>query len=91
MDLKKTYMNAITSLSSNAVKIPIQFDTDREGIAHSLNSLAMNDSSKAKVVRIADTLSLERLQISESFSNRGELQVLQGPADMSFDKAGNLV
>src|SRR4051812_9398290 len=91
MDLKKTYMNAITSLSSNAVKIPIQFETDREGIAHSLNSLAMNDTSKAKVVRIADTLSLERLQISESLTNRGDLDLLGGPSEMSFDHTGNLV
>jgi hypothetical protein len=91
MDSKKTYVNAITSLSSNAVKIPIHFETDRDAIAHSLNSLALPSGVEAKVMRIADTLSLERLQISESFADRAHLEVVDGPGEMRFDKAGNLV
>jgi len=91
MDPKKTFINALTSLSVNAPKMPIYFDTDREAIGQALNSLAMADILQAKVVRIANTLSLDRLQISESYGKPAHLDVLDAPADMHFDQTGNLL
>ena len=91
IDHKKTYMNALTSLSVNGPKIPIFFDTDREAITQALNSLAIPDIAVAKVMRIADTLSLTRLQISESFGTPNHLEILDSPADMRFDAAGTLI
>jgi hypothetical protein len=91
MDPKKTFINALTSLSVNAPKLPIYFDTDREAVVQALNSLAMPDIQQAKVMRIKDTLSLERLQISEAFGNPAHLDVLDAPADMHFDGAGTLL
>jgi hypothetical protein len=45
-------------------------------------------------VRIADTLSLEHLEVSESWreavSSRPDLAELEEPSDMRFDAAGNL-
>ena len=90
-DLQKTYINSLTSLSPNCAKLPIHFDTDREAIAQALNTLALANIAEAKVIRIADTLSLERLQISEAFADRVALEVLEGPKSMAFDAEGTLI
>jgi hypothetical protein len=92
MDHKKTYINALTSLSVNGPKIPIYFDTDREAITQALNSLAIPNILDAKVMRIADTLSLTRLQISEAFGKPpSHLEVIDAASDMHFDAAGTLL
>jgi len=91
MDHKKTYINALTSLSVNGPKIPIWFDTDREAITQALNSLATANIMEAKVMRIADTLSLSRLQISEAFGKADHLEVIDAASDMHFDAAGTLL
>jgi hypothetical protein len=94
MDRQATYINALTSLTLQGPKIPIHFDTDRECIERALASLALPDTSQAKVVRILDTLSLEELEVSESFAgavpSRRDLVSLEPPREMRFDAAGQL-
>ncbi len=95
MDPQKTYVNSLTSLSLNAAKIPIHFETDREAIAQALRSLALPDTRQAKVVRMADTLSLERLEVSEACAalarQQGTLEVEGQAEEMRFDAKGNLI
>jgi len=91
MDPQKTFINALTSLSVNSVKMPIYFETDRDVIAQALNTLALGDVSQAKVIRIADTLSLERIQVSDAFPKRADLEYEGDAKEMRFDSAGNLV
>ena len=59
-----------------------------------LASLALREPSEAKIVRIADTLSLEKLEVSEAcaefFSGRNDLEVLGRAEEMRFDDSGNL-
>lgn len=94
MNREVSYVNALTSLTPNSVKIPIHFDTDREAITQALRSLARPDPQAAKVVRIADTLSLAELEVSESFlaevQSRSDLEARSAPAEMVFDAEGNL-
>jgi hypothetical protein len=92
LDTKKTYINALTSLTPNCAKIPIHFETDREAISMALGSLGMDDTRSAKIVRIADTLTLDHLQISEAALHASDSRVEPaGPAsEMQFDAAGNL-
>jgi hypothetical protein len=94
MDRRVTYVNALTSLTPNGAKIPIHFDTDREALELGLNSVGLSNISQAKVIRITDTLSLERLQISEAClpeaARRRDLAVKGPPTEMRFDSAGNL-
>lgn len=94
MDKQVTYINALTSLTPNGAKIPIHFDTDHECITHALASLALPDTSKAKVVRIADTLSLANLEVSGVYSDtvgkRSDLEALSRPVEMKFDPTGKL-
>jgi Lactate racemase N-terminal domain len=95
LNLQYTYMNALTSLGLVPAKIPIYFESDREGIQAALTSLAAADPGDLRVVRIADTLNLERFQASEPCVRalNGHLGVkTAGTArEMDFDTAGNLL
>ena len=95
MDKPVTYVNALTSLTPHGAKIPIHFDTDRECITQALASLAIPDVLQAKVVRIADTLSLAKLEVSEAYAElvkqREDLETVEGPREMRFDGANNLL
>lgn len=94
MDLRKTYINALTSLTPQSAKIPIHFDTDREALELTLESLALDDVGTARVVRIPNTLEVENLDVSESLLGdvrlRADLIVVGEPHELEFDAAGNL-
>ncbi len=95
LDLQAMYVNATTSLGLNTAKIPIHFPTDREAIQHAVSTLASPDPEKLRIVRINDTLNLERMLVSEACSADLRLQPgvsHAGPArEMRFDEAGNLL
>jgi len=95
LNLEYTYMNALTSLGLVPAKIPIHFENDREAIQAALASLAAADPGHLRVVRIADTLNLERFQASEPCI--GMLNSHQGvktagtAREIDFDTVGNLL
>jgi hypothetical protein len=95
LNLQYMYMNALTSLGMLGAKIPIYFDTDRDAIQAALASLAAPHPEKVRVVRIADTLNLERFQASEACvgAANGHSGVTTAGAAraMEFDAASNLL
>jgi len=95
MDMRITGINALTSLTPNTAKIPIYFDTDREALERTLESLGLEDPRQARLVRIADTLSLAEMDVSESLwasaRPNAQLTPLGAPRDLAFDSAENLV
>jgi hypothetical protein len=94
LNLEYTYMNALTSLGMQGAKIPIYFDTDRGAIEAALASLAAPDPAKVRVVRIADTLNLERFQASEACvgaTNGHSVSAAGAARAMEFDSAANLL
>jgi hypothetical protein len=94
LNLQYTYMNALTSLGVLPAKIPIYFDNDREAIEAALASLAAPHPEKVRVVRIADTLNLDRFLVSEACvsATNGHSVTTSGPArDMQFDADANLL
>jgi hypothetical protein len=94
LDMRVTGINALTSLTPNTAKIPIYFDTDREAIERALDSAGVDDIGQARVVRIADTLSVAELEVSESLwratAEGPRLSALGPPRDFEFDADGNL-
>src|SRR5436190_9742992 len=94
MDKQVTYVNALTSLTPHGATIPIHFDADRECIAQALASLAIPDTRQAKVVRIADTLSVAHLEVSEAFEDaarqRNDVEALGEMEEMKFDSTDDL-
>ena len=95
LNLQYTYMNGLTSLGLLPAKIPIYFDNDREAIQAALASLAVPDTEKVRVVRIADTLNLARFQMSEfcqsALNGHSGLTTVGSAKEMQFDDAANLV
>jgi len=94
-DRHSTSINVLTSLGLHLAKIPMYFDSDREAIEHALVSTGEPDSAGARVVRIADTLSLENLQVSEVYagewSRTTEVEPLGAAREMALDERGNLL
>jgi hypothetical protein len=94
IDLRATHINALTALTPQSAKIPIHFETDREAIDRSVASLALDDSRGARIVRIADTLSLTELEVSEplwkEWPGREGLAAVSEAGELQFDGEGNL-
>jgi hypothetical protein len=94
MNPRITGINALTSLTPQTAKIPIAFDTDREAIERTLGSLALDDVRAARVVRIADTLSLAEIDVSEALwsevEGRPNLSVIEPSREFDFGADGNL-
>jgi hypothetical protein len=95
MDSRVTNINALTSLTPQCAKIPIAFDTDREAIERLLATLPITDMSSARVVRIADTLSVAEMEISETLwktsKKTANLGMLNEVREIEFDAQGNLL
>ena len=95
IDLKTTYVNALTALTPQTVKIPIHFNTDREVVEQALQSLALENPASARVVQIRDTLSLEVMRVSTAYANelnkRTDVVALGSESEMRFDAEGSLV
>ena len=88
-------MNALTSLGVLPAKIPIYFDNDRDAIQAALASLAAPNPEKVRVVRIADTLNLDRFQVSEycvsTINGRAGVTTAGVAREMEFDSTANLL
>jgi hypothetical protein len=93
IDRRITYTNALTALTPQSAKIPIHFDTDWECIERAVASLAIDDTSAARVARISDTLNLATLEISQSLAPeiRGDLTVESAFEAMRFGVDENLI
>lgn len=95
LDLKYTYVNAMTSIGLLPAKIPIYFDNDREVLQQAIASLATSTPDKLRVVRIANTLNVDRFQASEACADlvrgRGDVTAAGPAAEMQFDSTGNLL
>ena len=95
MDRKTTYMNCITGCSPEAGRIPVYLDNDREAMDAAFKSLGLVEPENARVVHIANTLHLEKMEISEAMAAEAEkmanLRVIGRPHPMAFDGNGRLV
>jgi hypothetical protein len=95
MDRRATSINALTALSLHLAKTPMYFDSDREAIKQALVSACLSKVEEARVVRIADTLSLENVEVSEvyagEFSQKPQIEPAAAPREMTFDQSGNLL
>jgi hypothetical protein len=94
LDGRITGVNCLTALTPQGAKVPIQCETDREAIELMLESLAMPDTGVSRVVRIADTLTLAEMDISEALWNEAgssaRLSAIGPTQEMAFDASGNL-
>ncbi len=94
LDANKTNINALTALTPQSAKLPIAFDTDREAIERMLMSLPLSDPSQARIVRIADTLSVAEMEVSEplwmTMRDQSHFHVVHDLEEPAFDSEQNL-
>ncbi|MGH9469132.1 MAG: lactate racemase domain-containing protein [Terriglobia bacterium] len=65
VDLKKTYVNALTSLKPSNVRLPMHLASDREAIDVALGSIGAPEPQTQRVAWIRNTLDLGRIALSE--------------------------
>ena len=96
MDIGATYANIITAANlMDAAAIPVVMNSDRDAICLAAKSVLRTRPENARIVRIADTLSLVRIQVSEPLLDQvmgqpDRFEVVGSPEPFGFDDEGNL-
>jgi len=94
IDYHTTVLNCLTAANPEAAALPIHYDTDREAIDAALASVGLAPPERSRVVRVLNTLRLDRLLVSEAcrddLAGRGEIEIVEPPHELAFDAAGNL-
>ncbi len=98
IDFHQTFMNCLTSCWPEIGKLPVFLPNDRDAIASAIRVAGPIDPETAKVIRIENTLDLERIWISESLckiikSDKAlseKLEIISEPKEMQFDVLGML-
>ncbi len=95
IDLVATYANHITSTVMSGCKIPMILDSDRMAIMACVRTCNVMDLSTLRLVRVANTLHIGEIQISEALLPEAranpDIEILSEPEPMAFDAAGDLV
>jgi hypothetical protein len=94
IDWDISWTNVVTTGVLIAGAIPMYVETDEEAIRLCLLSCPNLDSSKARVVRIKNTIEMGEIQVSvplyESIKDYKDISYVSGPAPMVFDQNGDL-
>jgi hypothetical protein len=95
IDFNYMYTNALTSLGLPTAKIPMVYDTDKAAITAALSSLGTSSPQMCRVARIANTLDLGEMLVSEPLASEihtnTPVSVVGSPQEMAFDSFGNLL
>jgi hypothetical protein len=95
MDYQATVINCVTAGYPEGANIAVYFDTDREVLDTALGIIGMRAANKARIMHIRNTMMLEEVEASEpcleEMKPQTAFDVINGPYDVEFDPAGNLV
>ncbi len=93
IDWAATRVNSLTASTPRNARLPLVFDSDREGIAALLATVGVA-IPEAKIGWIRNTLEIATLAVSENLVDeaRGQIacEVIGEPFDVGFDGGGNL-
>jgi len=98
IDYNATFVNCLTGTWPELGRTPPFLPNDRDAIRMGIRTCGPIDPEKARIVRIKNTLELERMWISESLYEAvkaggelpGKIEVIHEPGEMQFDVLGNL-
>ena len=92
MDSHAMYTNALSAMTAATVRVPMHFDTDAECLKAVLR-VAGADADKARIVRVRNTLAVDRFVASEAYAaevaERDDLTVVIPPRPWTLDAQGN--
>lgn len=88
LNTSTTLINAITASTTRGVRLPPVVGTDRGGVTAALSTLGVVSNDDAKVLRVTDTMHLERMYASSALvamaRDRPDLRVVEGPRPIRF-------
>ncbi len=94
IDWNMVRTNVLHTSFLNRAKLPITLPNDRELLRAAFLAMGSPDSKKARIVRVADTLNVGRLWISEGLLPQARLNpritILTAPTALAFDRSGHL-
>ncbi len=97
MDVEKMYPNCITSTVLASARIPCVVANDKEAMQICIRTCNKIDTDHARVVRIANSLHIDQIMLSESYYEdvkNGKypgIVALDEPQELVFDENGNLL
>ena len=97
LDPEKMYPNCITSTVLKSAMIPLVLASDREAIQLCIRTLNGVDKNAARIIRIANSLHIGRIMLSEAYFNDvilgkyAGVAAIDAPQHLDFDAAGNLL
>jgi len=95
IDYAVSYLNCMASMTPEEARLPITAEDDRQAIEWALATIGDVEPDGARVVRIKNTLRLERMFVSRSLvfelESRPQLKIVRDPEEMAFDDTGRLV
>ena len=90
-----TYANGLTSTVVGPTHMPTILECDQDALLAAIKTCNAKDQQQARIVRIADTLHLGKMQISEALVEEAlqlpGVTLLSEPAELLFDETGNLL
>jgi hypothetical protein len=94
MDQEYTYTNVLTSTVTNSGRVGLIMDSDKLAIQAALKTCNVVDQSKAKVARIANSLHITEMFLSESMLGAAKehagIEILGDAEPWVFDDKGDL-
>lgn len=97
MDIEKMYPNCITSTVLASARIPCVVSSDREAMQICIRTCNKIDKEHVRMVRIANSLHIDEIQLSESYyedviaGRYKGVTALEEPQSLEFDHAGNVL
>jgi hypothetical protein len=94
IDFAATYKNTLTATFVQRARMPIVLESDRAVLETALATLGHPDPDRVRVIRIANTLMLERFwcspAVAAELAGQPGVEVLGEPQPWRFDAEGNL-
>ena len=94
IDYRVTYINCFTAMTPEKARLPAVAETDKEAIEWAFQTIGAVEPQQARVVKIKNTLHLDKLYISQSLLSELEAkpdwEVEQKAYEMRFDHDGNI-
>ncbi len=88
IDAGKSLINAITASTVRGVRIPPAVASDRAGLIAALSTIGVVDPAQARVLRVTDTMRLQRCLASAALVERArardDLRVVEEPSALAF-------
>lgn len=94
IDFEATYANVMTACMPAAARVPLVMKDQKQAIQAAVYVSRCPDRSKIRIVRISDTLHLEKIWVSEALlretASHPQMAVLGEKSPLAFNESGDL-